>query len=214
MIENNFDPLWYLADSMSLQDAAALIAGYDPNVVDICRKDKNFQEEYSRLYPVEKALVQAIRSGKLEAKILATGKYYHVQYVGDHSEGYWEAVDEISLSGTTVTVDDLQKWLKSRGVTSGFFFPNANDTPDYLEKNHKNYSPKLAAAIYSWQAVSADPSLTHGKTVKQALLKWLRKNADRFGLTKDDGNPNEQGIEEIAKIANWDQKGGAPKTPE
>jgi hypothetical protein len=52
-----------------------------------------------------------------------------------------------------------------------------------------------------------------GKTVKQALLKWLRKNADKFGLTKDDGNPNEQGIEEIAKISNWDTKGGAPKTP-
>jgi hypothetical protein len=41
----------------------------------------------------------------------------------------------------------------------------------------------------------------------------LRQHANKFGLTKDDGNPNEQGIEEVAKIANWDTKGGAPKTP-
>ena len=51
------------------------------------------------------------------------------------------------------------------------------------------------------------------KTVKQALVIWLRQNANRFGLTKEDGNPNEQGIEEVAKIANWDATGGAPKTP-
>jgi hypothetical protein len=32
----------------------------------------------------------------------------------------------------------------------------------------------------------------------------------RVYLTKEDGN-NEQAIEEIAKIANWDMKGGAPR---
>jgi len=213
-LENNVDPLWYLADSMSLQDAAALIAGYDPNEIDICRNDSNFQQNYARLYPVEKALICAIRSRKLEANIVATGKYFHIRYVGDESEGYWEPVDEIALSGTTVNVDDLKKWLESRGINSGFFFSNVNNAPDFLDKNHKNYSPKLAAAISSWQAVSADSDLIKGTTVKQALLKWLRKNADKFGLTKEDGNPNEQGIEEIAKIANWDPKGGAPRTPE
>jgi len=44
-------------------------------------------------------------------------------------------------------------------------------------------------------------------------IVWLRQHANEFGLTKEDGNPNEQGIEEVAKIANWDTKGGAPKTP-
>jgi hypothetical protein len=36
---------------------------------------------------------------------------------------------------------------------------------------------------------------------------------DEFGLTKEDGSPNEQGIDDVAKIANWDTRGGAPKTP-
>ena len=41
----------------------------------------------------------------------------------------------------------------------------------------------------------------------------MLKNADQFGLIKEDGTSNKQGIEEIAKIANWNIKGGAPKTP-
>jgi len=107
----------------------------------------------------------------------------------------------------------LRVWLKGRGFKSGFFFPQATEEPDFLDPKNENYAPKLAAAIGAWQAVNAEPKLTSGKTVKQALLKWLRQNADQFGLTKDDGNPNEQGIEEIAKISNWEPKGGAPKTP-
>jgi hypothetical protein len=71
----------------------------------------------------------------------------------------------------------------------------------------------LAATIEAWKAVTADEELRRGKSVKQALAVWLRQHANEFGLTKDDGNPNEQGIEEIAKIANWDIRGGAPKTP-
>ena len=78
---------------------------------------------------------------------------------------------------------------------------------------HANYSPKLAAATHAWMAISADPELRRGKSVKQALVVWLRQHANEFGLTKEDGNPNEQGIEDVAKIANWDTKGGAPRTP-
>jgi hypothetical protein len=85
--------------------------------------------------------------------------------------------------------------------------------PDYLSSFHPNYSAKLAAAIEAWRAVSGNPELRRGKTIKQALDKWLREHANEFGLTKEDGNPNEQGIEEVAKIANWDLKGGAPKSP-
>ena len=33
-------------------------------------------------------------------------------------------------------------------------------------------------------------------------------------LTKEDGNPNEQGIQEVAKIANWDPKGERPRRPQ
>ena len=94
-----------------------------------------------------------------------------------------------------------------------FLFPLAKRGPDYLSTDHANYSPKLAAATYAWMAISTDPELRRGKSVKQALVMWLRQHANEFGLTKEDGNPNEQGIEDVAKIANWDTKGGAPRTP-
>lgn len=114
---------------------------------------------------------------------------------------------------TTIKVDDLRSWLRERGIKTGFFFPQDVASADYLNATHEHYSPKLAAAINAWEAVTRDPSLLRGKTVKQGLLVWLRRNADKYSLTKEDGSPNEQGIEEVSKIANWDFKGGAPKTP-
>jgi hypothetical protein len=89
----------------------------------------------------------------------------------------------------------------------------ARDSVDYLSRCNPYYSPKLAAAVEAWKAVSGDENLRRGMTPKQALLKWLREHGSEYDLTKEDGNPNEQGIEEIAKIANWDIKGGAPRTP-
>jgi len=110
--------------------------------------------------------------------------------------------------GRRVAVEDLRNWLRSRGFKTGFFFPEPQQMePDYLNALHEHYSPKLAAAIEAWKTISADSALRVGKTVKQALVIWLRQNANKFGLTKEDGKPNEQGIEEVAKIANWDAKG-------
>jgi hypothetical protein len=39
---------------------------------------------------------------------------------------------------------------------------------------------------------------------------FLPEKTRGASLGKEDGNPNEQGIEEVAKIANWDIRGGAP----
>ena len=88
-----------------------------------------------------------------------------------------------------------------------------SDAPDYLNpKLPKGYAPKLAAAVNAWLAVQAMPD-TKGKSVKEALKKWLRENAATYGLTDDDGKANETGIDEVSKVANWEPKGGAPKTP-
>lgn len=112
---------------------------------------------------------------------------------------------------TTVHIDALRAWLTNRGICTGFFFPTATDTPDYLDPNHPRYAPKLAAVVRAWQA-TGDESATKGKSAKQALSKWLRENAASFKLSDEEGKPNETGIEECAKVANWQDKGGAPKT--
>lgn len=83
------------------------------------------------------------------------------------------------------------------------------DCADYLNPDHPRYAPKLAAAVRAWQFVT-EPN---GKHPKQALTKWLRDHAEEFGLVDDKGKPNETGIDEVAKVANWQPGGGAPKTP-
>ncbi|CAJ0770188.1 hypothetical protein R8510_00347 [Ralstonia chuxiongensis] len=80
---------------------------------------------------------------------------------------------------------------------------------DFLDPDHPRYAPKLAAAVSAWRAVDGGK----GASPKQAIAKWLREHADEFGLADASGKPNETGIEEVAKVANWQPTGGAPKTP-
>jgi hypothetical protein len=120
---------------------------------------------------------------------------------------------EPERQSTTINRKDLIEWLRSRGHTTGFFFPDvASNAPDYLNSKAPSYAPKLAAAVNAWTVVQAMTD-TKGKTVKQLLMKWLRENAATYGLTDEEGNVNETGIEEVAKVANWATGGGAPKTP-
>ncbi len=200
---------WRLCDELSVVQAALLIVGIDPSEFPYVMgwQEHERPENFSAALA---ALSHASLGGRLSATIRTAvetrwDSIAEASYDDDTGEPDWQK--------TTILVEDLKGWLKGRGLKTGFFFPQAGDTSDFLDRRHKNYAPKLAAAIGAWQAINADPELIKGKTVKQALLKWLRKNADQFGLTKDDGNPNEQGIEEVAKISNWDIKGGAPKTP-
>jgi hypothetical protein len=112
-------------------------------------------------------------------------------------------------SKTTINRDVLIEWLRSRGLKTGFFFPDATNDCDYLNPGDPRYAHKLAAAVQAWQAVSN----TDGKSPKQSLIKWLREHAVEFGLSDDDGKPNETAIEEIAKVANWKPQGGTPRMP-
>ena len=205
---------WRLCDPLSLEDAAALLAGYDPEEIKRQRHDTGFDQNHPFLYTMETALRNAVLSNRLKVTLRAnTGKYLHIRMVGDDSEGWWEPIDELSLSGTLVNVDDLKEWLASRGFTTGFFFDNEETIPGYLDPKHQNYAPKLAAAIEAWEVINGQPERLKNTTPKQAIANWLESNADRLQLTKDDGTRNELAIEEIAKVANW-KPGGAARTPE
>ncbi|BBE10398.1 Uncharacterized protein MCB1EB_2237 [Mycoavidus cysteinexigens] len=229
------NPLWNLADILTVSDAAALIAGVEPNSVD--SSGQYFRDRESGLTdsggigPVNivlSALANSINAGRLKAIIRRNARMQawdefpnvgesirelYPMESGEIRQGfepnviYCEAPD---WGKTTIDRQDLVNWLRERGFTTGFFFPNVtSDTPNYLDPENLRYAPKLAAAVRAWQAVT-EPN---GKHPKQALQKWLRENAATFRLTKDDGNPNETGIEEVAKVANWEPGGGAPKTP-
>lgn len=83
----------------------------------------------------------------------------------------------------------------------------------FLDSSHPNYSVKLAAAVAAWEAVTQHRELQSGASPKAAIKNWLTENAARLGLVKRDGKPNNLGIDEVAKVANWKPDGGAPETP-
>lgn len=227
------NPLWRLSDPLTVNQAAALIAGFDPNSVDSsgdyfkdCETGLTDSNGISWIQTAFSALTNAINARKLKAILRYDAEPRYCAGIDNlEQRGYWggEDVSEIKdWDGTsyvitpnpnwmksTVTVDDLRSWLESAGIHTGFFFPEATDAPDYLDPKNPRYAPKLAAAVRAWQAVT-DPG---GKHPKQALVKWLREHAAEFGMTDDEGKPNETGIEEAAKVANWQPGGGAPRTP-
>lgn len=193
---------WRLNDALTVVQAALLLAGIDPSENGIGEYVEGWTpERQPQIYRSAKAaLEQAIRRSMLDA---------HVEYDENPNVMYGVSNGPIVWSSTTILVSDLKEWLARKGIQSGFFFPSAREEAEYLDPYHPRYAPKLAAAIHAWQAVK-EPI---GKTPKTALMKWLRENAARFDLTDVEGKPNENGIEECAKVANWEMKGGAPKTP-
>lgn len=226
--------LWRLCDELSVNQAVLLIIGRDPSREAGCADNLPVDKRPAGYVAAKAALTHAILSGDLRATIRRTAwergfaedpdeKWRTTHDIGFHPDDYpmvgsieagvralgvvFRADPDWDL--TTVRVQALRDWLAHRGFQTGFFFPRAKDAPNYLDAQHPRYAPKLAAAVRAWLAVE-DPK---GKHPKQALMKWLREHSSEFGLSDDDGKPNEQGIEECAKVANWQPGGGAPKTP-
>jgi hypothetical protein len=218
---------WRLCDELSVVAAAFLISGEDPTddsevsefPEDTDQEFKKFESTDPKLFKslpkvpeppgnfiaIMAALINAIEGNRLPAKIHYNSKA--------PSEGQIY-INTIDWYKSKIMVADLRKWLKSRGVASGFFFPDSDSGPDYLNPNHPNYSRKLAAAVKAWEAVTHNPEyLQKSWSPKRKLVHWLENNAARFGLKKNDGKIDIWVIEnQIAKVANWKPQGGAPKT--
>ncbi len=192
------NPMWHLSPVLSVREAAALVAGYEPrHAIRLHDENGSWEEQVPDYPPVLRGLQHAVRSKKLEADVR-----YH-----DNSNG----PGDINWDETTLDVDVFKKWLdESRNIRPPFFFKQSSTEAPYLDPAHPRFAPKLAAAVSAWLVVEQAPE---GKTVKQALQAWLRENASRFRQSDDDGKPNETFVEEASKVANWAPGGGAPKTP-
>jgi hypothetical protein len=208
---------WRVCEQLSVFQAALLILKTDPaqtseDEIDAWRLPHGFIQIFT-------ALKGAILSGKLTATIRNDPSYGVLNIPPDSMAQFQEGgVQRLyrvvpDWYGTLIVVTDLREWLVGRGIKSEFFFPDGLPNADYLNPSDSCFSPKLYAAIAAWIAVKSDRSLTRTKSVKSALSIWLNQHAAQYGLTKGDGTPNKQAIEEVAKVANWVPKGGAPKTP-
>lgn len=197
------NPLWKLHPYLPLADAAALLAGYDPSQVGRCQNDTYFREWFPDYWPAVYAMTGAVLAGELDADRDKIAEF--------QSKNHNEKKIDVDPRLVRLKVIVIREWLASKGHRAGFFFPDAKpSSSEYLDPLHPRYAPKLAAAVRAWEAVK-EPV---GKSPKQALIKWLRENGAAFGLTDEDGKPNETGIEECAKVANWVPSGGVAKTPD
>ena len=192
---------WRLCDELSVYEAALLVVGQSPSKWS--NVERLISEKQPRGYEAARTAIRnALSSGRINGTIKP-------EYTDDFNSNSHPISGTVDLHSSRVEVESLKTWLISRGFKRGFFFPNPVEEPGYLEPANPRYAPKLAAAIQAWLAVTE----TGGRTPKQALSKWLREHAATFDLTDEDGTPNETGIEEAAKVANWQPGGGAPKTP-
>ncbi len=213
---------WKFCEELTVVQAALLIVGVDPSTTSWSTGGPISSVRPQGYDAVLAALSNSIKAGRLSARLRSPARESgYVRYPQDNEmvskdqrgvEIIFRCEPDWFL--TTISVDDLKNWLQARGFTPEHFFPDRTGTvPEYLDPKAEHYAPKLAAAVSAWQAVTANPKATKGRSAKRAITNWLTSNASRFGLIKSDGSPNELGIEEIAKVANWDSKGGAPKTP-
>jgi len=200
--------LWRLVDPLNVEDAAALIAGFDPKTIryndngGAWFESETGQSESEGIRWVETALTalkNAVLAGYLEANLQRYSPYAMPSNVEK----------PIDWGKSTVTVQNVRMWLQSKGISNGFFFPEPTKTADFLDPNHPRYAPKLAAVVRAWEEYKYSP----GRTPKQTLSKWLDEHAGEFDLTDDDGMPRAKLIEELSAIPNWQTNGGAPKTP-
>ena len=185
---------WRLYDDLTVDQAALLVFGHDPS------KKTDVPEECS-------AVVDAIAKGLLKGTIDGVLKsFYSMEMEGVIDD---PLDDKLDVHSSTVEVSSLKKWLTEHNYQSSFFFVKDESVPDYLDPNHPRYAPKLAASIAAWKAVG-EPK---GKSPKQALEDWLKKHAADYQLIDKNKVPTKQAIEECSKVANWQPRGGVPKTP-
>ena len=189
---------WQYYDSFNVIQAVLFILGKDESYLE----DVMYYDEESEDFILEEdelpkkfRLVKNAIVNALISESLITNRF-------------WNFDSTINLSKTVISRKTLNAWLDENKSLSKYYTP----TWDYLNPDHPHYSNKLAATVNAWLAFS--DKTTKKKSAKQLLKEWLQENAKQYGLIKPDGKLNETGIEECAKIANWEPDGGAPKTLE
>ncbi len=195
------NPIWKLAESVSIVEAALLILDIEPQGVSAYVENYRADQLPLGYLAARNAVASALKAHKVE------GDRQQVERVDGKGQTYWDE-NSVDVEKSSVEIDSLRAWLSGKDF-SGNFFASRNKEPSFKSKMHPRYSPKLAAVVEAWEAYE-DNQDTVG-TPKQRLEKWLRLNAARFGFTDESGAPQEQVIKDLAKVANWATRGGAPK---
>lgn len=186
--------VWGHAEILTLREAACLLAGIDPGKYRYSDRTMPTQAE-----GLASALEQAIKLGTLKP-FAAFGWDEN----GDPEPLQPNAIaPHAAISDrSTVLVEELAIWCDKKSITN--YWRRRQETPQLAHCDPSIYPPELQAAIEAFEAVSNDSRLTAGRSVKAALMDWLKSNKSDL---------SNGACERIAIVANWQPTGGAPKTP-
>lgn len=143
--EFDINPLWRHQPIYTVEQAALLIAGYEPAVYAACENDTNSKVRFARVVPAMAMIAGAIEAGELRATLRHDAEPRYTAGIDNlHERGYWRGEDvaevldkngasyvidaEPNWSKSTVTRPDLVAWLSANGVQSGIFFSAADDS--------------------------------------------------------------------------------------
>ena len=193
--------IWLLAAEVSVVEATLLVIGVEPQGV-----SEDIERWGADARPVgylaaSEAIASAISRGEVEGRIESN-------YSRD-LDGF--VIDEVGpdFARSRVVLRSLREWLQKQGYTDTFLKLDKTHGEGFRNPEHPRYSAKLAAVVAAWEEY--DETVSKTGTPKQKMEIWLRKNAARFDLFDDEGNPKETIIQKLAQVANWATSGGAPR---
>lgn len=124
--QTNISPSWRLCDVLNVEQAAALIAGFDPGVTYFNNHHVYFENQdgitdntgAGDVKASFEALKGAISAGVLEAEIInrePSFSYFETNTAPVSAIPDWEK--------TTIRVERLKNWLKNKNIYPSFFYP-------------------------------------------------------------------------------------------
>lgn len=190
----NVDPLWLSADSVTIRESACILANIDPAT---CEATFALPGKANTM---RELITRALLAGNLpcfaaKERCEPDSEYSSrdARHVGPHTD---------LADDTTVLVTNLAAWCETKGIAHPFR-ARADQTIAAPARSLDRYPEQLRAAIEAFEALRHDSGATAGKSAKDALMAWLETNT----------NLGKGARERVAIIANWQPKGGAPKTP-
>jgi hypothetical protein len=183
--------IWSLCHEMTVVQAALYASNNNPSFWHEVVEDMVDLDRPTNYEPIKQLILGGMRRGDIAGQPVPL-------FVCDSSGNKTQIDYSIDPQRSTVDMGSLQIFLGALGLK----LPSG--------RRKAGLPDKLRAALDAFWATEHMP--LKGKTRKQTLTHWLEKQAAAYGLVDSRGRPVERAIEEIARLANPDPQGGAPKT--
>jgi len=226
----NYKDAWKLADNLTVHQIVSLIYDYNP------KDQPNYFEssEYpSKFYILHEILETSVECGYIKAQIVrsrcpkvtdkdpAIFSVTRIHYYPENTDGYITISNEngkdqfdyypyIDWEKTTIDINDFKRWCASKGFKPNFFFTESEQAHELRNPDSPFYAQKLHVAIDAWEHTIYSSKYLSGNTPRKAVMMYIADHASEYI------NPqlisSEQAKKDIAKVANWQKSGGAPKS--